>query len=65
MSSSMACSGRGWLFEGEVQDCISLSSYAWGARYPGLDEPITAEEYAEAIRKAEVVVAWAEQVLES
>lgn len=47
----------------EVQECISLSIYAWNARYPGLDEPITKEELTEAVRKARIVVAWAEHML--
>ncbi|MBF0143510.1 MAG: HEPN domain-containing protein [Magnetococcales bacterium] len=54
---------QGVVVPGEVQDCIFLSSYAWGGRYPGLDEPITEEEHAVAIRKAEVVVTWAEREL--
>ena len=37
-----------------------LSSFAWEARYPRLDEPVTVEEYQEAVRPAEAVVAWAE-----
>ena len=43
----------------EVVDAASLTSYAWEARYPGLSEPVTIEEYHEALRQAELVVGWA------
>lgn len=45
----------------EVDDAIVLTSFAWDARYPGLSEPVTPEEYKEAVRNAEAVVAWAEK----
>lgn len=45
----------------EVEEALVLTSFAWEARYPGLSEPVTIEEYREAIRHAEAVVAWAEQ----
>ncbi len=45
----------------EVDDAIVLTSFAWDARYPGLSEPVTPEEYKEAIRHAEAVVAWVEK----
>jgi len=47
----------------EVVDATLLTSYAWEARYPGLSEPITIEEYSEALRQAEFVVNWAVKVL--
>ncbi|MBS3907200.1 MAG: hypothetical protein KGZ49_09215 [Syntrophaceae bacterium] len=40
-----------------------LTSYAWEARYPGLGEPVTIEEYREALRQAELVVSWAAKVI--
>lgn len=47
----------------EVVDASLLTAYAWDARYPGLSEPVTVEEYREALHQAELVVAWAEKVM--
>ena len=47
----------------EVADAALLTSYAWEARYPGLGEPVTIEEYREALRQAELVVSWAAKVI--
>lgn len=47
----------------EVVDAASLTSYAWEARYPGLSEPVTIEEYHEALRQAELVVGWATEMI--
>jgi len=44
----------------DVKDAGVLTSYAWEARYPGLYEPVTEEEYREAVELAETVLAWAE-----
>lgn len=41
-----------------VEDSMVLTSYAWDARYPGVAEPVTEEEYREAVRLAETVVEW-------
>lgn len=38
-----------------------LTDYAVEARYPGPVEPVTEEEYAEALQLAEAVVNWADQ----
>ena len=40
-----------------------LTRYAWESRYPYLGEPVTEEEYREAVRLAETVVAWAERLI--
>ncbi|MDI7259966.1 MAG: HEPN domain-containing protein [Thermodesulfobacteriota bacterium] len=48
---------------GEVMEAALLTSYAWEARYPGLSEPVTVEEYREALRQAELVVSWAVKVI--
>jgi len=42
-----------------VEEAIILTSFAWEARYPGLEEPVTAEEYREALQHAQAVVSWA------
>jgi len=47
----------------EVEEAVVLSSFAWEARYPGLNEPVTVEEYQEALRHATAVVVWAEKVI--
>jgi len=47
----------------EVADAVLLTSFAWEARYPGLSEPVTIEEYREALRQAEFVVSWAVKVI--
>jgi len=52
---------KGLLIPPEVVDADALTSFAWEARYPGLNEPVTTEEYEEALRKAETLVAWAEK----
>ncbi|MBF0177859.1 MAG: HEPN domain-containing protein [Magnetococcales bacterium] len=48
-----------------VRESAFLTLFAWETRYPGLGSPVSLDEYQEAVRKAEVVVAWAEQVLAS
>jgi len=48
----------------ELSEAAKLSVYATASRYPGdISEPVTAEEYREAITLAEAVVQWAETVL--
>ena len=47
-----------------VKDAVILSKYAYEGRYPGPYEPVTEEEYREAISLAEVVVVWAESVIQ-
>ena len=44
----------------EVQDADQLSIYAVQARYPGLPNPTTRDEYEGSLRTAEAVLAWAE-----
>lgn len=41
-----------------------LASYAFEARYPGLGEPVTEDEYQRASELAQGVVRWAESVME-
>ena len=42
-----------------------LTPYAVATRYPGEVEPVTAEERAEAVRAATIVVHWAESLLKA
>lgn len=46
-----------------IKRAAGLSDYAVETRYPGLAEPVTWEEYEEAVAIAEVVVQWAEGVI--
>lgn len=41
-----------------------LSGYAVEARYPGLSEPVSREEYEEAVMVAQEVVRWAQGIIE-
>jgi len=43
-----------------VRDAVELTEYAVEARYPGPFEPVTEAEWRQAVRLAEVVVAWVE-----
>ena len=49
----------------EIADAALLTSFAWEARYPGLSEPVTHEEYREALRQAELVVRWAMKIIKN
>lgn len=44
----------------DVVDADVLTSFAWEARYPAFTEPISEEEYLEALHQAKTVVDWAE-----
>ena len=52
---------RGITLPEDVRAAAQLTDYAVEARYPGPFEPVTDEEYAEALRLAEAVVNWAER----
>jgi len=47
-----------------VRRAGSLSGYAVEARYPGLSEPVSREEYEEAVMVAQEVVRWAQGLIE-
>jgi len=48
-----------------VRDATELTDYAVATRYPGEYEPVTDDDYREAVRVAEAVLLWAEQVVAS
>ena len=48
----------------EIWQAIDLTDYAVETRYPGPAEPVTREEYREAVRIAERVVKWAERIIQ-
>jgi len=48
-----------------VMQAAKITRYAVAARYPGIIEPVSRQEYSEAILLAENVLAWAEGVVQS
>jgi HEPN domain-containing protein len=46
-----------------VKQAAVLSNYAVAIRYPGLSEPVAREEFLTAIKIAENVIGWAENVI--
>ena len=48
----------------DVMGAIILTDYATTGRYPGREEPVTPEEYAEAVALAETALAWATDIVE-
>jgi len=46
-----------------IRTSAELSDYAVEARYPGPMEPVTEEEYKEAVNIAEKVVSWVESLI--
>ncbi|GAB4236668.1 MAG: hypothetical protein OHK0028_13690 [Deltaproteobacteria bacterium] len=47
----------------EVRTAGILTGYSVETRYPGPFEPVTEEEFKDALRLAEAVVAWAETLV--
>jgi len=54
---------QGFSVPREVAQAARITRYAVIARYPGLAEPVTKEEYAEAVTIAEGVVQWAQALV--
>lgn len=48
----------------EVEAAASLTDYSVLTRYPGNFEPVTEEEYREAVHLAEAVIHWAEALIQ-
>ena len=48
----------------EVKEAIVLTRYAVETRYPGIVEPITEEEYLQAVSLVQGVVVWAGEILD-
>lgn len=46
-----------------VQDAAVLTDYAVATRYPGTSEPVTSEDFEEAVTLAGAVVAWVTEVV--
>jgi HEPN domain-containing protein len=47
----------------EIKSASKLTLYAAQTRYPGLENPVSEEEYEEAVALAELVVAWADRYM--
>ena len=47
----------------ELKQAIGLTTYATVSRYPGATEPVTEEEYHQAVALAEKVVQRVEEIL--
>ena len=45
-----------------IRQALQLTRYAVRTRYPGLAPPVSEHEFAEALRQAEAVLAWAEGI---
>jgi HEPN domain-containing protein len=55
--------GAGRSVPESIRRAASLSDYAVETRYPGLSEPVTRQEYEEAVSIAAEVVRWAQGVI--
>lgn len=49
----------------DLKSVVILTDYAVESRYPGLAEPVTEEEYNEALSLAEDFLDWVEETLET
>ena len=49
----------------EVRRASSLTRYAVATRYPGIEQPISEQQYTEAIKDAEVVIEWVDARLQA
>ena len=47
-----------------IRRAAGLSDYAVETRYPGLAEPVTPQEYEEAVSLAEAVVRWVQGIID-
>jgi HEPN domain-containing protein len=47
----------------EVIEADVLTEFGWDARYPGTGEPVTQEEYIDALHHAENVISWVEKIM--
>jgi len=47
----------------KILEAAKLTGYSVASRYPGLDEPITIEEFREALSIAECVIEWINDLL--
>ncbi len=55
---------RGVVVPDDLEQAAILTDYAHQLRYPGLEEPVTKQEYEEAVVLAQRVVDWAAELVE-
>ena len=48
-----------------VREAVELSTYAWQARYPGVQEPATDEDHLRTVELADRVVRWVSAQMEA
>jgi HEPN domain-containing protein len=46
-----------------LMESVVLTEFAVEGRYPGFDQPVTPEQWRDAVRKAENVLEWAKKVI--
>ena len=56
---------EGVIIPRDIKTASTLTLYAALTRYPGLENPVSDEEYRKALVSAERVVAWAEKIIKS
>lgn len=56
---------QGFSIPDAVKEAIVLTKYAVETRYPGIYEPVTDEEYQEAVGLAEAVIEWSESLIQN
>ena len=56
---------HGIVVPGEIRKASVLSIYASQTRYPGIEPPLTEEEYKNAVCTAKSVIVWAEKIIKS
>lgn len=49
----------------ELMEAATLTAFATTFRYPGIEEPVTEEQYKEAVNLAEVIVKWAHDCIQA
>ena len=49
----------------DIQKAIDLTDYAVKTRYPGESEPVTKEEYEEALTIAETIYHWVSSIIKA
>jgi len=56
---------EGVIIPRDIKTASTLTLYAAQTRYPGLENPVSDEEYHKALVSAERVVVWAEKIIKS
>ena len=51
---------HGLMLPDEIIGAVTLTKFAVATRYPGVEEPVTEDEYLQAVRLARATVEWAD-----